>query len=171
MELKYCQQCGKKLSLKGIGDEGLVPFCENCDQPFFLSDKPCIIVVVVNEENEVILIRQNHLSKTHWVLVAGYIKANETAEETVIREVLEETGQKVESQKFLLSFNHAQKGLLMLGFVAFVKKNDFSISNEVDAIGWFSIEKAGKLLKEGTIAQKHFYQVKDYLQKHENKSC
>ena len=32
MRFKYCPDCGEKLIMKPIGDEGDVPFCERCSQ-------------------------------------------------------------------------------------------------------------------------------------------
>lgn len=48
----------------------------------------------------------------------------------------------------------------MLGFVAFADKCDLCISNEVDAAGWYKIDEALTLLKDGSIAMQLF---KDYL--------
>jgi NADH pyrophosphatase NudC (nudix superfamily) len=41
----------------------------------------------------------------------------------------------------------------MLGFVCAVKKQDFSISQEVDSAKWFTLQEAVKQLREGSIAQ------------------
>lgn len=60
-----------------------------------------IITAVVNEYNEIALLRQNYVSATKYVCVAGIMKMGESAEETVIREVKEEIGQDVESLEFI----------------------------------------------------------------------
>ncbi len=42
--------------------------------------------------------------------------------------------------------------MLMLGFKATVKKQDFKLSSEVDAVEWVRYENALSLLREGSIA-------------------
>ena len=164
MKYKYCPQCGSVLELKEIGDEGLVPFCSTCKVPYFDSFGQCIITVVINENNEIALLRQEYVSKTNWVLIAGYIKKGETFEESVIREVEEETGQKVQELEYISSYYYEKKELLMAGFKCNVLKREFSNSKEVDNIGWFSFDEALKLLREGSIAHQLFTDVRNKLQ-------
>ena len=151
MKFKYCPQCGEELVLREIGDEGLIPFCITCKIPYFDWFGLCTITVVVNEYNEVILLKQNYVSKDNWVLVAGYIKQGETLEESAIREVDEETGQKVNRIEYVTSFYYEKKELLMNGFKCYVEKREFNKSNEVDKVEWFSFDQAYQLLKEGSI--------------------
>jgi NAD+ diphosphatase len=132
MKYKYCPQCGSILDLKELGDEGLVPFCPSCKDPYFDSYKNCIITVVINEYSEIALLRQDYVSKTNWVLVAGYIKQGETFEESVIREVEEETGQKVQELEYISSYYYEKKELLMAGFQCNVLKRDFNSSRETN---------------------------------------
>ena len=53
--------------------KGLLPFCNSCSKPYFDWFGLCIITAVVNEYNEVALLRQSYVSSTNWVLVAGYV--------------------------------------------------------------------------------------------------
>jgi NAD+ diphosphatase len=154
MIFKFCPICGRELIPKEIGDEGLLPYCEKCRKPYFDWIGQAVIVAVVNEFDEVALLRQDYVSKTNWILVAGYIKEAETLEETTCREVLEEIGQKAESVEYISSYYYAGKELLMAGFLCSVKKREFRRSVEVDHVEWFSLVEAEKLLREGSIAQK-----------------
>ena len=152
MHFSYCPYCGNKLVDREIGDEGMVPFCEKCNIPLFDMFSTSIITAVVNECGEVALLRQNYVSTSNYVCVAGYIKPGESAEETVVREVKEEIGQDVESLEFISSYPYEKKGLLMLAYKATVKKQDFKLSGEVDAVEWFKLEDAPAKLREGGIA-------------------
>ena len=152
MKFTYCPHCGKKLMKKEIGDEGLVPFCETCSVPLWDMFSTCIITAVVNEEHEVALLRQDYVTKTHYVCVAGHIKIGETVEETVIREVKEELGLDVEKLEYIHSYPMLTKEMLMLGYQANVKKADFVLSQEVDSATWFKFEDALAQMKEGSIA-------------------
>lgn len=152
MHFKYCPHCGNKLIDKEIGDEGFIPFCENCDIPLWDMFTTSIIAAVVNEQNEVALLRQNYVSTSSYVCVAGIMKIGESAEDTVIREVKEELGLDVIDLKFIRSYPYEKKEMLMLGYKAVVKKSDFSISGEVDSAKWVKFENALSLLRERSIA-------------------
>ena len=152
MHFTYCPHCGKKLIDKEIGDEGKIPYCENCNIPLWDMFTTSIIAAVVNEDKEVALLRQNYVSTTNYVCVAGIMKIGESAEETVIREVKEEIGQNVESLKFISSYPFEKKEMLMLGYKATVKKQNFNLSVEVDSAEWVKYENALELLREGSIA-------------------
>ncbi len=153
MKFNFCPFCGKELELQEIGDEGLIPFCINCDKPFFNYFGQCTISAVFNEFNEIALLKQNYVSNINWVLVAGYIKNGETLEECAAREVYEETGQKVIKAEYVASYYYEKRELLMTGFKCDVTKTDFNNSKEVDNIQWFNANEAVNLLREGSIAQ------------------
>lgn len=152
MRFTFCPHCGEKLIKKEIGDEGLIPYCENCRIPLWDMFTTCIICAVVNEYGEVALLRQNYVSTTSYVLVAGVMKLGESAEDTAVREVFEEIGQTVEKLKFIRSYPFEKKEMLMLGFRADVKKQAFRLSGEVDHVEWFPLAQALHMLRQGSIA-------------------
>lgn len=153
MKFTYCPRCGSKLVKKEIGDEGLVPYCEQCRIPLFDLPETCTITLALNEYGEVALLRQGYVSQTSYVCVAGHIKTGENAEETAMREVEEEIGLKTESISYIGSYYHAKSDLLMLGFLAKVKKAELCISCEVDRADWFLLEEAPEKVRQGSIAQ------------------
>lgn len=159
MKFTYCPHCGKQLIKKEIGDEGLIPFCDNCNLPLWDMFTTCIICVVVNEFNQVALLRQNYVSQNNYVCVAGIMKIGESAEETAIREVKEEIGQDVVKLEYIKSYPYEKKEMLMLGYKATVKKSEFKLSGEVDSVEWFDFENALTNLREGSIAWQLVKQV------------
>ena len=136
MRFTYCPHCGTKLIKKEIGDEGLIPFCEKCSIPLWDMFTTSIIAAVVNEQEEIALLRQNYVSKSNYVCVAGIMKIGESAEETVVREVKEELGLDVYETSFIQSYPYEKKEMLMLGYRAI----------------WAKKENALNLLREGSIA-------------------
>ena len=152
MRFTYCPHCGNKLVQKEIGDEGLIPFCEKCNIPLWDMFTTSIIAAVVNEYGEIALLKQNYVSATKYVCVAGIMKIGESAEDTVVREVAEEIGLQVMDLQFIKSYPYEKKEMLMLGYKATVKKKDFTLSGEVDAVKWVKLENALELLREGGIA-------------------
>lgn len=161
MEFIYCTACGEKLITKEIGDEGLLPFCPLCNKPFFDLFNTCVIVMVVKDDR-VLLLKQNYVSE-YWVLVAGFIKKGETAEEAVAREVEEETGLKTKEHKYISSYFHEHSEALMLGYLVFVEDDKFTITREVDDLRWFNINEVDKYIREGSIAKRHIDNVKRFL--------
>lgn len=152
MKFKYCPQCGEELKAKVLGDEGEVPFCEKCSRPWFEHFSTCVIVLVINEEDEVALLRQGYVSEDYYVCVAGYIQCGETAEATAVREVGEELGLKVEELNFTRSYAMEKKDMLMLAFEAHVKKAEFTLSQEVDRADWMTFEEAHAKMRPGSVA-------------------
>ena len=161
MRFEYCPHCGSKLIKKEIGDEGLIPFCEKCNVPLWDMFTISIIAAVVNEQKEVVLLRQNYVSATKYVCVAVIMKIGESAEEAVVREIKEEIGLDVEEVKFIKSYPYEKKEMLMLGYKAVVKKADFILSGEVDSVEWVKFENALSLLREGSIGWQLVKQVID----------
>ncbi len=151
MHFTYCPYCGNQLIKKEIGDEGMIPYCKSCEIPLWDMFTTSIIAAVVNENNEIALLRQNYVSKTKYVCLAGIMKIGESAEATVIREVEEEIGLQVHELKFIKSYPYEKKEMLMLGYKAVVKKQNFVLSSEVDSVEWVTYENALALLREGSI--------------------
>ena len=71
MRFKYCPHCGREAIQKEIGDEGMIPYCTQCEVPLWDMFTTCIICAVVNEQREVALLRQDYVSTTQYVCVAG----------------------------------------------------------------------------------------------------
>lgn len=149
MKFTYCPICSEKLSERDFGEEGFVKFCNNCDRPYFDTPISCVLVLVINEHNQILLLKQNYISKTNWGLVSGYVKNGSTLEETVIREVMEEAGQEVEKVQYVKSYYVKPKELIMVGFIAYVNTKPFNNSQEVDDIMWCEISDVNKYIARG----------------------
>lgn len=152
MHFAYCPQCGTKLIEREIGDEGKLPFCARCGRPFFDLFQTSVICAVVNESDEIALLRQNYVSESHFVCVAGIMRPGETAEETASREIKEELGLDAETLEYVHSYYYSRQSMLMIGFRAAVKKADFKLSVEVDRAEWVPLLDAPEKLREGGIA-------------------
>ena len=107
---------------------------------------------MINEYDEVALLRQGYVSQDFYVCVAGYIKCGETAEETAAREVFEELGLPVEELRYTRSYFMEKNDMLMLAFEARVKKAEFKLSQEVDRADWLTFEEAHGKMRPGSIA-------------------
>ena len=154
MRYTYCPHCGTRLSNREIGDEGLIPYCEKCNIPLWDSFTTSVIVAVVNEFDEVALLRQSYVSTDTYVCVAGIMKLGESAEDAVVREVNEEIGQQVDSVEYIGSYPYEKKDMLMLGYKATVKKKELNLSGEVDSAKWVKFDEELPHLRDGSVAKR-----------------
>lgn len=152
MRYVFCPDCGARLSDRVLGDEGLVPWCNDCQRPWFDAFSACIIAAVMNAEGQVLLQRETRRPDRE-VLVAGYIMPGESAEDAARREIAEETGLTVTSLRYMGSYPHMNGDMLMLGFCAIAEGEVQSDSSEVLSARWCTPEEAVASLREGSIAQ------------------
>lgn len=145
--INFCSQCGHNLIYKQIGDEGEQKYCSICDRFYFNNPRSVVLVAIINREKQVLLLRQNYISEENWVLCSGYVKKGNTLEETVKREVMEETGQTVKTCEYVTSYFFSPKNLIMSGFIAYVDEEAFSTSKEVDDLAWFDLNEASGLVE------------------------
>jgi len=110
MNERFCGRCGKKLSLKG--DERAL-LCE-CGNVVYPRINPAVIVGVIKDDK--ILVTRYRRGFAHNALVAGFVEIGETLEQTVRREVMEETGLKVKNIRYYKSQPWGVALDLLVGF-------------------------------------------------------
>lgn len=150
---KYCPHCGTKLIKQEVGDDGLVPWCTNCNKPLFPVFSTCIISLVLNEKNEAALLRQGYISEKYYNLVSGYIQPGESAELSARREIEEELGLDVTELQLVGTWWFGKKDMLMIGFIAKTTDTQFKLSDEVDSAQWVPVDEAiGLVHPEGSVS-------------------
>ena len=152
MRYTFCPDCGQRLTAHPIGDEGLVPWCDACQRPWFDAFSTCIIAAVMNAVGNILLQRETRRPDRE-VLVAGYMKPGESAEDAARREIAEETGLTVTALRYVASYPHMDGNMLMLGFAATAEGDARPASGEVVSSRWCTPDEAVASLREGSIAQ------------------
>lgn len=142
MHYKYCPECGKRLIDRQAGDDGTVPYCPECERYWFDSFASCVIIMVVNEFDEIAMLRQSYISDEYETFVAGFIVPGETAEQTAIREVKEELGLDIIRLEYAGTHWFDKREQLMHAFIGYVAKAPFHLSGEVDNASWVSVNDA-----------------------------
>ena len=149
----YCRNCGQKLSLRFCENEGLVPYCNQCENYMFPLFSVAVSMVVTNRAQDKILLAK-HADDEDFILFAGYVKKGETAERTVPREIKEELGINVVKTKYMSSRYHDPKDILMLNFIVIVEDNQpIKLNEEIAEARWCTPEEALKLIRKGTTAE------------------
>ena len=163
MHFTFCPHCGAKLGSVPFGDDGRVPWCKACHKPFFDIFPVVAITMVVNEAEEVALLKPKYMSEQYYNFVSGYVQPGEEAELCAAREVQEEIGVQARDVHFVCSHWESEQQMLLLGFVARATKGDFTLSEEINAAKWVPAAEALNLVyPEGNIT--HTLLVK-YLQR------
>ena len=149
----YCTDCGEKLTLMFKQDEGLVPFCKNCNEYRFPRFATAVSMVVTNRTKDKILLAK-HNGNDDFILFAGYIKKGETAEKAVTREFKEETRLDTVKFRYMGSRYHEPKNLLMLNFLIMAENGEpVPDRNELSEVKWFTFEEAAKAIRKDSTAE------------------
>ncbi|MBR6939961.1 MAG: NUDIX domain-containing protein [Clostridia bacterium] len=142
MRFTYCPDCGSKLTSKQAGDDGAVPYCSECRKYWFDVFPSCVIALIYNQYDEIVLLHQGYLSDVYTTFTAGYMVPGETAEECVRREIKEELGITPETVYFIGTHWFDGKEILMHCFICYAPKCEMKLSCEVDAAEWVPYRKA-----------------------------
>ena len=124
--------------MKTLYDGSEEKYCDDCDQVFFRSPSPCVIVMVTNE-NKVLLARGIGWEHPYWALISGHLRSGETAEEAAVREVREEVGLGVYRLEFVKTYATEYRDLLMIAFKAVTEDDSIKKSQELEDARWFSL--------------------------------
>ena len=152
MHFTFGPHCGARLGSVPFGDDGRVPWCKACHKPFFDIFPVVAITMVVNEEEEVALLKPKYMSEQYYNFVSGYVQPGEAAELCAAREVQEEIGVQVRDVHFVCSHWESEQQMLLLGFVARATKGSFTLSEEINAAKWVPVAQALDLVyPEGNI--------------------
>ena len=95
---RLCGRCGHRLEQKK--DERAL-ICPECGNVIYPRINPAVIVGVIRENS--LLITRYRTGYRHNALVAGFTEIGETLEQTVAREVMEETGVRVKNIRYYKS--------------------------------------------------------------------
>lgn len=98
---RYCPVCGssefKSNNIKSMR-------CRGCGFVMYVNPSAAVAAFIVNHKKELLVCtRANDPEKGKFDLPGGFVDENETAENAIEREILEELGMKVDEGKYLFS--------------------------------------------------------------------
>ena len=97
---RYCGRCGGRT----VHDERERAIrCPGCGHLIYPRIVPAVIVGVISADGRRLLLTKYRTGFAHYALVAGFTEIGETLEETVAREVMEETGLPVRDIRYYKS--------------------------------------------------------------------
>jgi ADP-ribose pyrophosphatase YjhB (NUDIX family) len=105
--------------------------------------------IIEGKDHEVLLMHEGDLPyHKRWVLPGGYVRPNETVEQTVAREIEEETGLKVASTKLIglfedfLTEKDGSVNHIIVAYKAEVVGGRIIFSKEATAYKWLTLKEA-----------------------------
>lgn len=132
---QFCGRCGTKTEA-AAGERARV--CPACGQTHYPRVAPAVIVSVVRGD-EILLARSPRHPPGFYSVIAGFVEAGETLEETVVREVQEETGIRVQNIRYFGSQPWPFPHSLMVGFTADYAGGELTIDRtELEDAGWYT---------------------------------
>lgn len=108
----YCGSCGADMSQ---AESERACICTKCGLVEYPKISPVVIVAVTNGEN-LLVTRYRDRPYRQYALVAGFAESGESFEDTVRREVLEETGVRVKNIRYYKSQPWGVTSTLLAGF-------------------------------------------------------
>lgn len=139
----YCSVCGGTTEFMRGGWLGR---CVDCGAEHYPRTDPAVIVAVSDGER-LLLGRQASWPPRRFSTLAGFVEPGESLEQTVAREVLEESGVRVRRCRYLASQPWPFPGSLMLGFVADAEADDPRAGDELEQVRWFTREEVGAAMR------------------------
>ena len=124
---KFCGRCGART--EHDGKERMVK-CPECGNMIFPRINPAVIIGLRNGDSLMTSKYANRPQSNGRALLAGFCEIGETAEETVVREVMEEVGLKATNVQYYGSQPWGFAGNISLGYFADVEGDTTVVLDE-----------------------------------------
>lgn len=134
---RHCSVCGGELAFVRAGWLGRCAACGSEHYP--RTDQA--IIAAVTDGKRLLLGRQKPWPPRRWSVLAGFVEPGESLEQTVAREVLEESGVRVREARYLASQPWPFPGALMLGFIARAEPDEPKAGEELEDARWFGADE------------------------------
>ncbi|MGY1458764.1 MULTISPECIES: NAD(+) diphosphatase [unclassified Luteimonas] len=141
---RFCGACGGVLEFLRAGWLG---HCGACGLEHYPRTDPAMIVAVSDGER-LLLGRGPGWAPRRYSVLAGFVEPGESLEQTVVREVFEESSVRVRACRYLASQPWPFPSSLMLGFEAEAGPDEpHCPSDELEDARWFSRDEVGAALR------------------------
>jgi NAD+ diphosphatase len=133
----FCAVCGSSARPEAAGNSRIC-MNDDCRHEIFPRVDPAIIVLVTNDER-CLLGRQRAWPEGRYSTIAGFVEPGESLEDSVRREVYEETNIRIENVSYHSSQPWPFPSSLMLGFTAEATSRDIVLNDgELEDARWFT---------------------------------
>lgn len=141
---RFCGACSAPLEYARAGWLGR---CTGCGIEHYPRTDPAVIVAVT-DGSRLLLGRQAAWPAGRYSTLAGFVEPGETLEQTVVREVFEESAVRVTGCRYLASQPWPFPASLMLGFIADAGPDAPQVTDELEDARWFDADTIGAALRD-----------------------
>lgn len=134
---RHCGACGTPLT---VVRAGWAARCAACGSEHYPRTDPAVIAAVT-DGTRLLLGRQAGWPARRWSVLAGFVEPGESLEQTVVREVREETGVRVRRCRYQGSQPWPFPGALMIGFAAEAEPDEPRPGDELEQARWFTVDE------------------------------
>ena len=147
MTYKFCPKCGNKLI--NIKENNRVRLqCSNCKFVFYQNSKPTASALILDGDQVLLGKRNINPSKGMWDVPGGFLESREHPEDGMKREVLEETGLKVEiiamTGIFMDKYGIDGDATLNICYTVKITGGKEKTGDDLEELRWFKIFKLPK---------------------------
>lgn len=145
----HCPRCGAPTVNALAGWER---HCTNDGTAHYPRTDPAVIVRILDDEDRLLLARQQVWPRGRFSIVAGYVEPGETAEHAVAREVLEEVGLEVRDLVYLGSQPWPFPASLMLCYSVRATSTAIRVDGvEIEEAHWYSRDELVDAVRSGQL--------------------
>jgi ADP-ribose pyrophosphatase YjhB (NUDIX family) len=142
MEAKFCLNCGHKMetrNIKGVDRRA----CTSCEFVYWGDYSVGVGALVVRDGKVLLVRRAENPGKGYWTNPGGYSEQLERIEETVVREVFEETAvtSRVKSIVAIRDLPHHVHNLYIAFLMEYIEGEPEPDGVEVDRAGFYSLRE------------------------------
>lgn len=140
---RFCGVCGGPIAFRR---GGFIGHCAQCGNDHYPRVDPAVIVAV-SDGQRLLLGRQASWAPRRYSVIAGFVEPGESLEQTVAREVHEETQVRIRGCQYMGAQPWPFPGALMLGFRAEADgAQQPQVDGELEDARWFTREEIGAAL-------------------------
>jgi len=140
---RFCYACGTPLIQKYIEDRNRL-FCPQCRNPVYENPLPATAAVVINEQEQILLVKRNVEPKIgQWCLPGGFVEMGESPEQGCLRELKEETGLDGEIENWngnVLSQSPVYQWVIVMGYSVSNFRGNLKAGDDCSDARFFSLE-------------------------------
>ncbi len=147
----YCSACRGNTTFSDIE---IAKICQNCKRVIYPHTSPAVLVLV-EKDNKILLARSPHFRPKVYSVLAGFVEAGESLEDTLVREVAEEVGIKVKNIRYFGSQSWPFENSFMVAFRADYASGEIKLCpNEIEDAKWFSINNLPPLPFKSSLSRR-----------------
>jgi len=140
---RHCGVCGTALDYRRAGWLG---WCPRCELEHYPRTDPAVIVAIT-DGSRLLLGRNAGWPPHRYSTLAGFVEPGESLEQTVEREVFEESGVRILRCRYLASQPWPFPSSLMLGFFAEAAPDEPRVGDELEDARWFTFDEVDAALR------------------------